>query len=132
MTRFWITLDQAVEFVLSCIPLAEGGETFVPKIPSMRILDVADTLAPDAERVITGIRPGEKLHEVLLTEDESRHARELDDRYLIYPEFPEWRAEPYTAGVPVVDGFRYASDTNPERIRPSELQAMVSSMAPTP
>ncbi len=88
MTRFWITLEQAVEFVLSCIPLAEGGETFVPKIPSMRILDVAETLAPDAERVITGIRPGEKLHEVLLTEDEARHSYDIGDRYVILPAPP--------------------------------------------
>ena len=132
MTRFWITLPRAVGFVLSCVSAMEGGEIFVPKIPTMRIVDIAQAIAPEAKLVFTGVRPGEKLHEVLLTEDESRHARELDDRYLIYPEFPEWRAEPYTAGVPVVDGFQYASDTNPERIRPSELQAMVSSMAPTP
>ena len=84
MTRFWITLEEAVDFVLGCLPLMQGGEMFVPKIPSMRIVDLAEALAPDAEREIVGIRPGEKLHEVLLTEDEARHSyrprRPLRDR----------------------------------------------------
>ena len=114
MTRFWITLAQAVDFVLSRLLTMEGGEVFVPKIPSMRVVDIAEAIAPDATRRITGIRPGEKLHEVLLTEDEARHALELDDSYVIYPEFPLWRAEPYTGGTPVADGFRYSSDTNDE------------------
>ena len=68
--------------------MMEGGEVFVPKIPSMRVAEIAEAIAPEAERVITGIRPGEKLHEVLVTEDESRHAFELDDCYVIHPEFP--------------------------------------------
>lgn len=130
MTRFWITLDQAVEFVLSRIPMAEGGEVFVPKIPSMRVLDIAEAIAPDAEKVFTGIRPGEKLHEAMLTEDESRHANELDDCYMIYPEFPMWRTEPYTQGTPVADGFRYTSDNNTEWLGPEELRAMLPSLQP--
>jgi len=125
MTRFWITLPQAVEFVLSRVPLVEGGEVYVPKIPSMRLTDIAEAIAPGARRVITGIRPGEKLHEVLLTEDESRHARELDDSYLIYPEFPSWRTEPYDRGGSVAEGFRYASDTNDEWLSAAQLRAML-------
>lgn len=132
MTRFWITLPQAVKFVLSCLSRMEGGEVFVPKIPTMRVVDIAKAVAPTAELVFTGIRPGEKLHEVLLTEDESRHARELDDAFMIYPEFPEWRAAPYTAGIPLDEGFRYASDSNPEQISPEELRAMLPALQPTP
>ncbi len=128
MTRFWITLDQAVEFVLSCIPLAEGGETFVPKIPSMRILDVADTLAPDAERVITGIRPGEKLHEVLLTEDEARHSYDIGDRFVILPH----RLEPIQPrGKALPDGFRYSSDTNDSWLSADDLRAIADRLGPS-
>jgi UDP-N-acetylglucosamine 4,6-dehydratase/5-epimerase len=129
MTRFWITLPQAVDFVLSRAAVMEGGEVFVPKIPSMRVVDIAEALAPDATRRITGIRPGEKLHEVLLTEDEARHALELEDAYLIYPEFPLWRGEPYTGGPPVADGFRYSSDANDEWLSADELRAILPSLA---
>jgi UDP-N-acetylglucosamine 4,6-dehydratase len=132
MTRFWITIAQAVEFVLSCLEIMEGGEVFVPKIPSMRVVDVAEAIAPDAEIVHTGIRPGEKLHEVLLTEDESRHAREFEDRYVIYPEFPTWRSEPFAGGSALADGFRYSSDTNPVRLGPDELRAMLPVLLPVP
>jgi UDP-N-acetylglucosamine 4,6-dehydratase len=130
MTRFWITLPQAVEFVLSRLGLMEGGEVFVPKIPSMRVLDVAEAIAPDARRTITGIRPGEKLHEAMLTEDESRHARELDDSYVILPEFHPWRAEGWSIGTAAADGFRYASDTNAEWLTADDLRAMLPSLAP--
>ena len=82
----------------------------------MRVVDIAEAIAPDAERRITGIRPGEKLHEVLLTEDESRHALEMEDRYMIYPEFPTWRSEPYRGGSPIAGGFRYASDIESESV----------------
>jgi UDP-N-acetylglucosamine 4,6-dehydratase len=130
MTRFWITLPQAVEFVLSSLDLMEGGEVFVPKIPSMRVIDIADAIAPNAERVLTGIRPGEKLHEVMLTEDESRHTQVLEDRYVIVPEFPTWRATPYTHGPPVQEGFRYSSDNNDRWLTAEELQAMLPSLQP--
>ncbi len=128
MTRFWITLDQAVEFVLSRIPMAEGGEVFIPKIPSMTVSAIAEGIAPEAEKRIIGIRPGEKLHEVMLTEDESRHARELDDCFMIYPEFPSWRTDPYTAGSAVQDGFRYSSDNNTEWLDADDLRAMLPSL----
>lgn len=130
MTRFWITLPQAVEFVLSCLRIMEGGEVFVPKIPSMRVTDIADAINPEAERVITGIRPGEKLHEVMVTEDEARHTQELDDRYAIVPEFPLWRSEPYTHGSPTADGFRYSSDTNERWLSAEELRAMLPTFQP--
>jgi UDP-N-acetylglucosamine 4,6-dehydratase len=128
MTRFWITLDQAVEFVLSCIPMIQGGETFVPKIPSMRIIDVATTLAPGAERVITGIRPGEKLHEVLLTEDESRQTYDIGDRYVIMPARLE-HTPPTGQSLP--DGFRYSSDANDRWLTSDELRAIADRLGPT-
>jgi UDP-N-acetylglucosamine 4,6-dehydratase/5-epimerase len=128
MTRFWITLEQAVEFVLSCIPLVHGGETFVPKIPSMRILDVAAALAPDAERVITGIRPGEKLHEVLLTEDESRHSYDIGDRYVIMP--ARLQITERTGDV-LPDGFRYSSDGNDRWLTADELRTIAQRLGPT-
>lgn len=128
MTRFWITLQQAVHFVLSRLELMEGGEVFVPKIPSMRVSAIAEALAPDAEREVIGIRPGEKLSEVLLTEDESRHARELDDCYLIHPEFPLWRIAPYLQGTEIPDGFRYTSDTNPEQLDVEDLREMLPAL----
>jgi UDP-N-acetylglucosamine 4,6-dehydratase len=132
MTRFWITLEQAVDFVLSRLALMEGGEVFVPKIPSMRVSEIAEAIAPDAERELVGIRPGEKLSEVLLTEDESRHARELDDCYVIHPEFPLWRADPYLLGTRVAEGFRYTSDTNPVQLDAQQLRAMLPSLQAVP
>jgi UDP-N-acetylglucosamine 4,6-dehydratase len=127
MSRFWITLEEAVEFVLSCMPLIEGGETFVPKIPSMRIVDVAEALAPNAERVITGIRPGEKLHEVLLTEDEARHSYDIGDRYVIMPH----RLEPATPrGQSLPDGFRYTSDTNDQWLSADQLRDIADRLTP--
>ena len=125
MTRFWITLDQGVEFVLSCTERMKGGEVFVPKIPSMRLSDLAEAVAPGCKRTYTGIRPGEKLHEVLVTEDESRHALELPDRYLIEPEHPWWDASPGNReGTPLADGFRYTSDNNSDWLTVARLRAM--------
>jgi UDP-N-acetylglucosamine 4,6-dehydratase len=131
MTRFWITLEQAVEFVLSCLPLVQGGETFVPKIPSMRITDVADALAPGAERRIVGIRPGEKLHEVLLTEDEARFAYDIGDRLVILPQLSTWGIKPPERGTALPDGYRYASDTNDEWLSEADLLAMADELPPT-
>jgi UDP-N-acetylglucosamine 4,6-dehydratase/5-epimerase len=129
MTRFWISLPQAVEFVLSCLGTMQGGEVFVPKIPTASVVDIAEALAPDARHIYTGIRPGEKLHEVLVTEDESRHAFEFEDRFMIYPEFPSWRSERYTGGTALPDGFRYASNTNPSRLSVDELRLMLPAPA---
>jgi UDP-N-acetylglucosamine 4,6-dehydratase len=123
MTRFWITLEQAVEFVISCIGLMQGGEVFVPRIPSMRVRDIADAIAPDATRRIIGIRPGEKIHEALITEDESRHARVLEDRYVIYPPFPFWSTSEML-GEELPPGFRYSSDSNTEWLGADEIRSM--------
>ena len=115
MTRFWITLQQGVDFVLSSLQTMQGGEIFVPKIPSMRIVDLADCMAPGMPVEEIGIRPGEKLHEVMITEDDSRTTLELDDRYIIEPAFNWWsdKRTPNENGKAVPDGYRYASDTNP-------------------
>jgi len=130
MTRFWITLEQAVQFVLSRIDLADGGEVFVPKIPSMRVMDIADAIAPEAEHRITGIRPGEKLHEVMLTEDESRHSRDLEDCYAIDPEFRFRQIRKPLTGTAVADGFRYSSDANTEWLTADDLRAVLPTLQP--
>lgn len=123
MTRFWITLDQAVTFVIESLERMEGGEVFVPKIPSMRIADLADAIAPGAKRKIIGIRPGEKVHEVLLTEDECRHARAFSDHFVIHPSFPFWRRDGQEpGGEELPPSFRYASDTNDQWLTPAELR----------
>jgi UDP-N-acetylglucosamine 4,6-dehydratase len=126
MTRFWITLDQAVDFVLGCLSAMGGGEVFVPKIPSMRVTDIAEAIAPDAERRVIGIRPGEKLHEMLVTEDESRHSFELDDRYVIFPEYASWPLREVEGGARMAEGFRYSSETNHAWLDVSELREMAA------
>jgi UDP-N-acetylglucosamine 4,6-dehydratase len=130
MTRFWITLPEAVEFVLSCLPIVQGGETFVPKIPSMRLMDMATVLAPDADRKIVGIRPGEKLHEVLVTEDEARHCYDIGDRYVILPQLPTWHMETPTRGERLPDGFRYSSDSNEQWLSEDQLREMADALPP--
>ena len=112
MTRFWLTLDQGVHFVLRCIETMQGGEVFVPKIPSMKIMDLAKAVAPDARVKITGIRPGEKLHEVLLTEDEARHAKEFEDHFVIEPEYSFWGAGRKSGGKSLPEPYRYSSEIN--------------------
>jgi UDP-N-acetylglucosamine 4,6-dehydratase len=126
MTRFWITLDQGVRFVLSSIEQMLGGEVFVPKIPSMKMTDLADALAPECERTHIGIRPGEKLHEVLLSEDEARHSVELADSYVITPMHPWWKGETVPAGKPLPEGFRYGSDNNCDWLTKRQLEELIS------
>jgi UDP-N-acetylglucosamine 4,6-dehydratase len=128
MTRFWITLQHGVNFVITSLGLMYGGEIFVPKIPSMRITDLAKALAPGLPIKIVGIRPGEKLHEVMITEDDSRQTLELDDRYVIEPSFAWWQRERYdTAGAtPVAEGFRFASDTNSDWLDAARLKALIA------
>jgi UDP-N-acetylglucosamine 4,6-dehydratase len=117
MTRFWITLQQGVDFVLSSMNRMRGGEIFVPKIPSTVIGDLAAAIAPDVPTKTVGIRPGEKLHEVMITEDDSRNTVEFPDHYVIEPSFAWWARESHLdAGSPVDEGFRYASDTNDQRL----------------
>lgn len=128
MTRFWITLDQGVNFVLSSLEMMKGGEVFVPKISSMRTSDLASAMAPALPHKIVGIRPGEKLHEVMVPEDDARSTVELNDRYVILPQHHErGLSKAYAAlgAAPVADGFSYASDKNPERLDARALQQMI-------
>lgn len=128
MTRFWITLDQGVQFVLDNLQRMRGGEIFVPKIPSMRVVDLAEAIAPECEIEIVGIRPGEKLHETMITEDDARHTLEFDTYYVIQPEFPWWSKTSIEGGKPLPDGFKYTSDTNTEWLTVEELRALVEAM----
>src|SRR5262245_7403037 len=117
MTRFWITLQQGVDFVIDCIERMHGGEIFVPKIPSMNIMDLAEAIAPECRTEIVGIRPGEKLHEVMVPEDDARNTVALDDRYVILPPY-SWVEDPPYAKLPrCPDGFRYGSETNDHWLR---------------
>ena len=127
MTRFWITLEQGVDFVMRCTEQMRGGEVFVPKIPSMRVIDLAKAIAPDARIEMTGIRPGEKLHELLISEDEARNTLEYDDMYLLQPLFPWWTTESARGGRALPDGFRYSSDGNTEWLDESQLRKMAES-----
>ncbi len=132
MTRFWITLDQAVELVLTALRRFKGGEIFVPKIPSMKIMDLAKAIAPECKTEIIGIRPGEKLHEVLLTEEEARHTVELDDCYVIHPEQYWWADQKPAQKTALPADFRYSSDANTSWLTPDQLMAMASgSSAPS-
>lgn len=124
MTRFWISLPQAVSFVIDCLGRMQGGEVFIPKIPSMRVTDLADAIAPNLPRRVVGIRPGEKVHEVLITEDESRHAVSFGDYYAVYPSFPFWRSGDYPHGEELPPGFRYSSDSNDEWLGLEDLREL--------
>ncbi|MBW2559312.1 MAG: UDP-N-acetylglucosamine 4,6-dehydratase (inverting) [Deltaproteobacteria bacterium] len=126
MTRFWITLEQGVEFVLRCLDVMQGGELFVPKIPSMRITDLAEAIAPGCEHDIVGIRPGEKIHETLIGEDDARHTLETDDMYVIEPEFHWWTREVHvnSGANPVSESFRYTSDSNNEWLSVEQLREL--------
>lgn len=128
MTRFWVTLDQGVRFVIDCIGRMNGGEIFVPKIPSMRIIDLAEAIAPDAKRTAIGIRAGEKLHEILLTEDEARHTKEFDDHFVIEPEHPFWGKDNFTDGRSLPEGFRYTSNENDKWFTKEELGKIIGKL----
>ena len=129
MTRFWLTLEQGVRFVVSSIEQMHGGEIFVPKIPSMRLVDLAETIAPGCEIETIGIRPGEKLHEVLVSEDEARNTLETEDRYIIQPAHSWWQRENWVNARPLPEGFRYASDNNERWLTNRELQDLVAPAA---
>jgi UDP-N-acetylglucosamine 4,6-dehydratase len=112
MTRFWITLDAAVKFVVDSFDKMQGGELFVPRIPSMRILDLVDAVAPNAPTHEMGMRPGEKLHEEMIAADDSRRTLRFPDRYVVQPVVASWGYKTPTGGEPVADGFNYRSDNN--------------------
>jgi UDP-N-acetylglucosamine 4,6-dehydratase/5-epimerase len=127
MTRFWITLEQGVSLVLAALGWMHGGEIFVPKIPSMKIVELARAIAPECRLEVVGIRPGEKLHEVMIPGDESRTTIEYDTHYVIGPTFHEWSDFDHKAGGgrPVADGFTYSSETNDHWLTIDELREMV-------
>ncbi len=130
MTRFWITLEQGVNFVIRCIEQMHGGEVFVPKIPSTTIVDLAKAIAPEAEIEFIGIRPGEKLHEVLISEDEARSTVELEDMYVVQPAVSPWFGYEWEQkGTPLSDGFRYASNTNDQWLTMAQIQEIVAPIA---
>ncbi len=127
MTRFVITLEQGVNMVLSSLGIMMGGELFVPKIPSVRITDLAEAMFPGCEKPLVGIRPGEKLHEVMVTDDDARGTLEMSDRYLIEPSFEFWNRNAQSAlnAKPVAEGFRYASDTNNEWLSVPQIRELL-------
>jgi len=128
MTRFWLTLEQGVRFVLASLQRMEGGEIFVPKIPSMSILDLATAIAPECETTLVGVRPGEKLHEIMVPIDDARHTLEFDDHFVILPTFAHQGIEKYLKhgeGKPCPDGFRYSSDENTEWLTVEQLQKIL-------
>ena len=126
MTRFWISLDQGVRFVIRCIEQMHGGEVFVPKIPSMSVKDLGAAIAPECEIVYSGIRPGEKLHEVLVSEDEARSTVELDDMFVVQPTGTLWFGKEWEKiGKKLPDGFRYASNTNTDWLDLDGVKEMI-------
>lgn len=126
MTRFWITLDQGVQFVLDNLQRMKGGEIFVPKIPSMKVTDLAKVIAPKCKIEFIGIRPGEKLHEAMITEDDARHTLEFEDYYIIQPEFNWWDKAYISEGKPLPAGFSYTSDKNEHWLTKEELKQLIS------
>jgi len=125
MTRFWITLEQGVRFVIDCLAKMKGGEIFIPKIPSMRLTDLAEAIAPGVKVENIGIRPGEKLHECLLTAEEARHAKEFESYFVVEPEHSFWNKENNNDGKLLADDFCYTSDNNQCWLDKIELKKMV-------
>ncbi|MBL4614104.1 MAG: UDP-N-acetylglucosamine 4,6-dehydratase (inverting) [Magnetovibrio sp.] len=131
MTRFWLTVGEGVNFVINNLELMRGGEVFVPKIPSMRLTDLASAIAPGCEQEFIGIRPGEKLHETMVPQDEAHQTVEFENYYIIRPNFPLWgEVDALTyggeTGTPVSDGFSYSSDNNTHWVTDEEFSAMAS------
>ena len=125
MTRFWLTLEQGVAFVLKSIEIMQGGEIFVPKIPSMKITDLAHCIAPECDVKYIGIRQGEKLHEILISEDEARNTIELSDSYVIRSAFNQIQSSSWGNFEPVADDFKYTSENNPWTLSEAELAKLV-------
>lgn len=125
MTRFWITLDQGVQFVIDSLRRMHGGELFVPKIPSMKVMDLAKAIGPECEIEIVGIRPGEKLHEAMITQDDARHTVEFDDYYVIHPEFNWWSEEYEMGSKRLPDDFQYVSNENKYWLTIEELRELI-------
>jgi len=128
MTRFWITLEQGVQFVLDNLERMHGGEIFIPKIPSMKVTDLARAIGPECKTEIVGIRPGEKLHEAMITEDDARNTLEYDSYYVIQPEFSWWSKEYATGGKLLDETFSYISNVNDQWLTVDELRDLVEKM----
>ena len=128
----WITIEQGVRFVIESIERMHGGEVFVPKLPSASILDLVEALAPECSVQEIGIRPGEKLHECLLSEEEARNTRDMDRFYVIQPLHKWWEGSNWAEGRPLADGFRYTSDNNPARLTTAQIRALVASLDGSP
>lgn len=129
MTRFFIKLEQGVDLVVNGIDNMKGGEIFIPRIPSMKIIDMAKAIAPDAKIKIIGIRPGEKIHEILVTEDEARHSKEFDNFLVIEPEHPFWTEDKHIKGgkeLPI--GFRYTSGENTDWVTNKQLIGFIKEL----
>ncbi len=125
MTRFWITLEQSVNFVLDRLQDMHGGEVFIPKIPSMKIMDLAEAICPKCETEIVGIRPGEKIHETLISSDDARNVIELNDFFIIPPAFRFWGGNNWGEGVPVAEDFEYTSDKNDVWLSIAQLREII-------
>ncbi|MDD5618133.1 MAG: UDP-N-acetylglucosamine 4,6-dehydratase (inverting) [Candidatus Omnitrophica bacterium] len=128
MTRFWITLDQGVRFVIKSLKIMKGGEIFVPKMPSMNILDLAKAIAPECKIEVVGIRPGEKIHEVIISEDDARNTRDLKDCYVIRPAFRWINEYSYAKGEKVKSGFKYCSNDNKDMLTVNKLKEMLKTI----
>jgi UDP-N-acetylglucosamine 4,6-dehydratase len=130
MTRFWMTLEQGVRFVIACIERMQGGEVFMPKLPSMKVVDLARVVAPEAEIQFTSIRPGEKLHESLISAEESRSVVDVGDGYVMVPADQPWVVESWEQqGERVPEGFAYASDTNDRWLTSDEMMELIDATA---
>jgi len=125
MTRFWITLEQGVNFVLYCLEIMHGGEVFVPKIPSMHIIDLAKAICPECRIKYIGIRPGEKIHEVLISKDEARNTLDLGKFYVIQPAFSFWSTGNWSQGRPVPEEWEYASNSNGQWFEVEQLRELL-------
>ena len=125
MTRFWITLEQGVEFVIKNLERMKGGEIFVPKIPSMKIVDLAKAIGPECKIEFIGIKPGEKLHESMISSDDSRNALEFEDYYIIQPQFDWWNRQNHPMGREVAIGFVYTSDNNPSFLSIEQMTQII-------
>jgi len=126
MTRFWLTLEQGIEFVIRCMGEMHGGEVFVPRIPSMGLVELARAIAPGCRLDFSGVRPGEKLHEVLVSVDEARRAVAVDDMFVIKPEHSSWDAANWSHGTPLPDPFEFSSDANDWWLTPPELLGLAA------
>jgi UDP-N-acetylglucosamine 4,6-dehydratase len=130
MTRFWITLEQGVRFVVRCLEEMHGGEIFVPKIPSMSMVDIAQSVAPGCEMQQVGIRPGEKLHETLVAEDEARNTLEVDGMFVIQPAHAWWRKENWKFGRSLPEGFSYTSNGNSQWLTAEDVRGLIAEAGP--